>query len=141
MLVAIIFGGFENIPMWRRFNFLAILLKESEYRVYPNTRVPPNTHAPPFLEPRNNDCVRYFTYYRPRCEFYTFFTIYSRYIHDIFNVLTQIIDYWHQVSIGLSEYTDILFNDVRAIIRRFRHKSGRVRLCYFIFRLLPDHLV
>ena len=36
------------------------------YRVYPNTRAPPNIRAPPFLEPRNNDCARYFTYYRPR---------------------------------------------------------------------------
>ena len=33
MLVAIIFGGFENITIWRRFN-LAILLEESGWGRY-----------------------------------------------------------------------------------------------------------
>ena len=57
MLVAIIFGGFENITIWRRFN-LAILLDESgrvryfchlvttNFGEFFNTPISPNKSSP-----------------------------------------------------------------------------------------------
>ena len=46
------------------FSHLAIMIQNHTVFILVHAHLLIDAH-PPFLEPRNNDCARYFTYYRP----------------------------------------------------------------------------